>query len=195
MLNYSDSDEDCDSDISEEYQSSYVLGICELFNKQIHGFIEDQSSPSIYYHYFMRNDFKIQTFYKRFTIIENSCQRLNNYYKNVVYYNHPIYYVDHSIQNYKKIIQGNIYEYIKPEIIERIILPIGGECIAIKKTIWLKLIQRTWKKVYSQQKDVMNKRKSLHSIRYREIHGLWPNHCLYYPTIKGMLSYLLIKKS
>ena len=64
-------------------RSSYVLGICELFNVNIHGFIEGNSSPSIYYHYFMRNDFYIQDFYQNITMIKNTCRQLNLYYKNM----------------------------------------------------------------------------------------------------------------
>jgi len=173
-------------------RSSYVLGICELFNEKIHGFIEGNSSPSIYYHYFMRNDFDIQDFYQNILLINNICRRLNLYYKNRIYISQMIYYNNHPIRNYGTIIRSinsfqYSYRYIKPEIIQRVILPFGGECIAIIKTIWLRIIQRTWKKIYSQQKEVLNKRKCLSSIHYREIRGVWPPNCSYYPTIKGMM--------
>ena len=182
--------------MTSENQSTYVLGICELFNEKIHGFIQDNSSPTIFYHYFMRNDIPLEDFYQNFHRIKNMCNRLNIYYKNFIYFNLNIYYPNHPIQNYGKIIRSmtsfqHSYRYIKPEIIQRIILPFGGESIAIKKTIWLRLIQRTWKKIYSQQKQVLNKRKTMNSIRYRETRGQWPSYCNYYPTIRGMLHYLV----
>jgi hypothetical protein len=64
------------------------------------------------------------------------------------------------------------------------------ECIAIKKTFWIKLIQRTWKNIMKKRKDVLNKRKSLFSLRYRETHGNWPTSCFYFPKLKGMLNNL-----
>ena len=178
--------------MNEENGSTYVLGICELFNDKIHGFISGQSSPSLYDHYFMRNDFDIEEFYQNTILIYNICKRFNLYYKNRIYFNPLIYYNNHPIRNYGKIIRSidsyrYSYRYIKPEIIKRVILPFGGECVAIIKTVWLRLIQRTWKKIYSQRKEVLNKRKCLSSIRYREIRGVWPPHCSYYPTIKGMM--------
>lgn len=174
-------------------QSIYVLGICELFNKNIHGFIQGESSPEIYYHYFMRNEISIQEFYEDIHMVEETCQRLNSYYNRIC--RMPYYYLAHPISNYRKIIQSNQsetssydYYYIKPEIIERIILPKGGECISVIKTFWLRIVQRTWKKVFLKQKEIWNKRMSFHSIRYREIHGSYPSDCSYYPTIYGMLS-------
>ena len=63
-----------------------------------------------------------------------------------------------------------------------------GECVAIKKTLWIKLIQRTWKKVVKERKDIFKKRCLLSSLKYREIYGKWPNTCNYLPTLKGMLN-------
>ena len=174
-------------------QSIYLLGICELFNENIHGFIQGESSPEIYYHYFMRNEISIQEFYEDIRMVEEMCQRLNYYYTNRIC-RIPYYYLYHPIPNYRKIIQSNQsqssydYRYIKPEIIERIILPKGGECIAIIKTFWLRIIQRTWKKVFLKQKEILNKRMSIYCIKYLEIHGSYPSDCSYYPTINGMLS-------
>jgi hypothetical protein len=171
-------------------QSNYVLGICELFNENIHGFIPGQSSPIIYYHYFMRNDLDIEDFYQNITLIKNICKRFNKNYKNNISVNVNIC-LNHPIKNYQKIIQSmDYYHYIKPEIIKKVILSFGNECVAIIKTFWLKLIQRTWKKIYSQQREVLNKRKCLSSIQYREIKGTWPSSCSYYPTLKGMMSFL-----
>ena len=168
-------------------QSIYVLGICELFNDTIHGFIEGQSSPEIYHHYFMRNEIQIQEFYEEFDAIKQICERLNYYYSSRIC-RITYFYIHHPIENYRRIIknnpQGN-YEYIKPEIIERIILPKGGECIAIIKTFWLRIVQRTWKKVYSKQKEIWNQRRTIQSILNREIFRA--KEYEYYPTLKGML--------
>lgn len=68
-------------------------------------------------------------------------------------------------------------------------LDIGTDDVfnAILKTFWLKIIQRKWKKIYKQKQDVIRKRKSLSSIRNREIHGCLKDGTDYYPSIYGML--------
>jgi len=51
------------------------------------------------------------------------------------------------------------------------------ECVAtcIIKTHYIRLIQRKWKRLY---KEMMSRRISPSSIRYREIHGRWATNCL-----------------
>jgi gamma-glutamyl-gamma-aminobutyraldehyde dehydrogenase len=58
------------------------------------------------------------------------------------------------------------------------------------KTTWIRLIQRTWKKIFNMRKNITNKRQNLTSLRHRELTGKWPSDCSYCPTIYGMLSYL-----
>jgi hypothetical protein len=77
----------------------------------------------------------------------------------------------------------------KLEIAECIYLP-SDYCISILKTIWLKLIQRVWKKIYKEKKLIISLRRNINSLKHREIYGKWPNNCLIYPTLKGMLSNL-----
>jgi hypothetical protein len=93
--------------------------------------------------------------------------------------------IEHSIiRNYT-----NICLKIKPEIAECIYLD-TGECICILKTFWLRLIQRTWRKIFKKRRYMFQLRHTLKSIRYREIHGKWPIECANMPTIHRMLSYL-----
>ena len=88
------------------------------------------------------------------------------------------------IKNYLDIISRN--DYIKPEIILSLKLS-SGYSVAIIKTFWLKIIQRTWKKVFSEKNRIWNQRKSIRDLSYRSIHGKWSNTI---PTLKGMLFYL-----
>ena len=57
----------------------------------------------------------------------------------------------------------------------------------IVKTHWLRIIQRTWKKVFQQRKNVLNKRMQLGSIRLFELSGKYPADAAYMPTLSGML--------
>jgi hypothetical protein len=74
------------------------------------------------------------------------------------------------------------------EIAECIYLP-SGHCIAILKTFWLRLIQRVWKRVFSERKMCRERRAHPTAIRYREIYGKWPKDCCILPGLVGMLRY------
>ena len=73
------------------------------------------------------------------------------------------------------------------EIAECIYLEPLGHCVGIIKTFWIKIIQRTWKKIMKRRREVINIRKSLSSIRYRELNGRWPLNCNDIPGLNGML--------
>jgi hypothetical protein len=94
------------------------------------------------------------------------------------------------IRNYKNIIKS--FNYIQPHIVECVYLSDpGGECVAILKTFWLKIIQRTWKRVYKQRMSVLC---SVPMMRMREIRG--GNSCFQYekihiPGLRGMLNGLM----
>jgi hypothetical protein len=88
------------------------------------------------------------------------------------------------IRNYHNIIRDP--NYIKPEIAECIVLP-TGENIAIIKTMWIKIIQRKWKKVYAARQHIIKCRSCPSSLSTRQLTGMWPRHCLRMPGLKGML--------
>lgn len=81
-------------------------------------------------------------------------------------------------------------DYIKPEIAECIYLP-SGECIAIKKTFWLSIIQRTWKNIYKKRIEILNKRTTPEELYYWQTHGKW-SYSL--PSLSGMLIRLRKKR-
>jgi hypothetical protein len=91
--------------------------------------------------------------------------------------------------NYINIYRRNNPLRFKIEIAECLYLP-SSHCVSILKTHWLKLVQRTWKKIYKHRKQTLLLRSHPNSLKYREIHGRWPNSCSNYPILKGMLSYL-----
>ena len=92
-----------------------------------------------------------------------------------------------TIRNYHNIISRP--NYIKPEIAECINLP-TGEHIVIIKTMWIKIIQRKWKKVFSARKHIIKCRSCPASLSTRQLTGKWPSHCISLPGLKGMLSNL-----
>ena len=103
------------------------------------------------------------------------------------YYNDSEVEPHNILRNYQNIIAR--LDYIKPEIAECIELE-SQYSVAIIKTIWIKLIQRKWKKIYAERKNVIRQRAQFASLKTRELTGKWPQHCLYLPTIRGILSNL-----
>ena len=123
-------------------------------------------------------------------------------------YNENIHGISNNDINYYYLTQYRLKKYnnylineittinprIKTEIAECIILP-SDHNVSILKTFWIRLVQRVWKKIFTERKRIIQKRLNPRAIFYREISGRWPNECVYYPCLKGMLSNLLITSS
>jgi hypothetical protein len=90
--------------------------------------------------------------------------------------------VHNTIRNYKTIVQSN--HYFSPQIAQCIVLS-TQETIAIIKTMWIKIIQRTWKKVYLKRKQILNKLIITNKFQLRS------NMMKSLPSIHGMLSNLV----
>lgn len=74
----------------------------------------------------------------------------------------------------------------KIEIIQIYIL--NEAYITVKKTYWLKLIQRHWRKVITEKKRIMMKRGNIVSMNHFAVRGRWPEGLNSFPRLKGMLS-------
>ena len=73
--------------------------------------------------------------------------------------------------------------------IDIFVLDIHNDCYrTILKTVWLRLIQRHWKKVYQERMKVINLRKRWDTQRYFELRGKYPRDACYLPTIYGLMS-------
>lgn len=57
----------------------------------------------------------------------------------------------------------------------------------ILKTFWLKLVQRTWKRIYKERQRVLQLRKRLKTQDYVRIYGKYPTGCRNWPCLHGML--------
>ena len=99
------------------------------------------------------------------------------------------YFPHKTIRNYHNIISRP--DYIKPEIGECFEL-ITGEQIVIIKTMWLKIIQRKWKKVFAKRQLVIKYRSSPSSLRFRQLTGKWPEYCIQMPGLNGLISKTMI---
>lgn len=64
--------------------------------------------------------------------------------------------------------------------------------ICVLKTYWIRLIQRTWKRIFQQKQRYREviQRNAIYLMRLRELHGV----SLTYPGLHGMLNYLVLQK-
>lgn len=163
----------------EESTTKFNIVLCELYSSSFHGEPIDKNTI---YNYIVINRFKELNI----LLINNIANNAMGFYSYIVNKDSKLIY-NNIFKNYKNIIMKQ--DYIKPEIAQCIYLS-GGELIAIIKTFWIKLIQRTWKKIYKQKKEIIEKRKSLQSIMSREINGKCKITPTTIPSLKGMLYYL-----
>jgi hypothetical protein len=89
------------------------------------------------------------------------------------------------IRNYNNIVKS--HKYMKPEIIEKVYLK-GGECCAIIKTFWLRIVQRTWRRILKERKKIIQLRKRPSAIMNWQLKGKWPDDCLYIPGLINMIT-------
>ena len=193
---------------SMRVKNKHYLMLCELHHPGRHGKTED-SDPNIETHYLVYDTFEpitgISLDYldnceeldtdneydsdddienRELININNEIMFLKEMYSNPINFNSQYFETHPKIRNYHSIVLAP--NYIKAEIGEYIILP-TQEAIAILKTFWLRIIQRKWKKVFQERKNIVKQRCHLSNLLIREIHGIWPDSCLSLPSLRGML--------
>ena len=184
--NYPDNNNDYDSDDydSDDYEENvydcdeisptkYNIVLCELFNNKLHG----STNSDVSKHYLLINRIKKLDL----DFIDDWTAPLNQ-----DYIDRQEQITPHKfIRNYKNMItQPN---YIKPEIGEIINLP-TGHSVCIIKTMWLRVIQRAWKRLIKERKQVIKMRCRFQSLKHREITGWWPDNCRHWPDLQGLLT-------
>jgi len=158
---------DVEYEPEEQSLTRFNIILCELHNVRIHG----KACNNVKANYLVYCRFKNLNMY----YINDIIHFMNIKYANLNNLQHNIF------RNYKNIILN-----IKPEIAQCIYLD-TQECIAILKTFWIKIIQRTWKNIIKKRKEIIKNRCNIFSLKYREINGKFPKELLNYPTLKGML--------
>jgi hypothetical protein len=185
---------------SESNNKKYYLMLCELHYPGRHGKTED-SDPSIETHYLVYNrisyshldeyeeydtdydsDDSEDEYNNVFIKLNSEIKRLREHNSNSL---NTLYSKKHpTIRNYHNIIKKP--NYIKAEIGEYIILP-TQEAIAILKTFWLRIIQKKWKKVFQERKNIIKQRCNLLNLLTRELSINLINLYKNLPGLKGML--------
>lgn len=141
--------------MTEYPNCKFNMVLCELFNPRIHG-VDNSSDPNINGHYLVHSR------YHNYQMIDSDAGTYFDDDDYTIYDLIPCFkaYIRQRgrvgphdfIRNYKKIVLNK--NYIKPEIAHCICLS-GGECVAILKTFWLRIIQRAWKRVYKERSRII----------------------------------------
>jgi hypothetical protein len=146
--------------------SKYSLGICELYFKKIHGPWQQSSYGDATTNYLLyctitADEFSTNEYLNDITLIKNNyCTHLNN--RILSSEQNP------NIRNLFNIISRP--NYIKLDIIEERYLD-GGECVAIIKTCWLKILQKNWRKKYKKRQELVMFYKNPKNLFRRELLG------------------------
>ena len=156
----------------------FTLAICELFYPVIHGY-DNLSDPEVLGHYLVYMSLDLIT-YKKKHICKGTIRHVSYFYNLLPPVLHP------WIRNYHAIVKRK--NYIQLHIVETMILE-GGEKVAIIKTFWLRLVQRAWKRVFSERKCVLQKRCLPEALVHWQRVGKWPLSCFYLPSLQGMLTH------
>lgn len=151
------------------------LVVCELYNPIIHCY--DYTNNISEWENVCMHWLNIKTFSRGISTnrINKFIKLIKNNYKRYELITHPF------IKNYHNIIVKN--NYLQLHLAKNILLD-TGEIICIIKTYWLKIIQRTWKRIYKERQIIIQKRKNPLSIIYFQQNGKWPKDCCIIPSLK-----------
>ena len=151
------------------------LVVCELYNPKIHCY--DYINKITEWENVCMHWLTIKTFSRNSSKnkIKNFIKLAKKSYSQYTLLTHPF------IQNYNNIIINK--NYLQLHLAKNIVLD-TGETICIIKTYWIRIIQRTWKRVYKERQLIIQKRKNPLSILYFQQHGKWPKDCCIFPYLK-----------
>ena len=145
--------------IKHPMTTQFELAHCELYHPNIHGEVYDEDQPYdtpfhdkdyIYSSYLYHGNITLDEFYG------------DDYIIDIEHYPNPPHPV---IRHWN--------EAIKPyslQIVQRI--DHGYYALCIVKTVWIKILQRKWKRYYH---SMLAKRKNPRKLMYRQITGKWKN--------------------
>lgn len=171
MVNYdldvsNDSDNSDDSDYLQEYSEDYLD---DLYLNDIEHSESEKETFKYYigitklikpdYHYLLVNSISSKMFFKySFRII------------------------------LKYLAEYGILQTFNPQIDILKLIIIDNTYTVIKKTFWIRIIQRTWKKVLLKRSIILLRRRILTSQRMFEITGRYPDGLNVLPGLCGFLS-------
>ena len=114
------------------------LGICELHNTFLHGPCIPED-PRVAGHFLFMFDVPLDEFYD------------NRYIYLITSYPRPIRQYSGNVRVYFDIVnRAGAYPLL--EIVQTVMLEPSGECVAIIKTFWIRLVQRRWNRIFAERR-------------------------------------------
>lgn len=112
------------------------LGICELYNAFLHGPCE----PHVAGHFLFLCDIQLSEFYA------------GGYTEMIAPYpRHPIRRYSGNVRAYFDMVnRPNAHPRV--EVVRTVMMEPDGECVAIIKTFWIRLVQRRWKRIFAERR-------------------------------------------
>lgn len=103
--------------------------------------------------------------------------------------NYPIY----SILFY--LYEFSLFHFVKNriEIMKLYIHPVTAEYIVVLKTFWLRIVQRTWRRILRERAEILRKRCSIQNIQHRLVYGRHLIGLNVLPGLYGMLRPLFVE--
>jgi hypothetical protein len=104
------------------------------------------------------------------------------------FFSYPIENITHYLKYYSVI---RTEELDTPEIMQLMIHPTSDAYNVVLKTHWIRLIQRTWKNVMLNRKNIIKQWAHPDALKQREIQG---KSTIVLPSFRGMMAYLKVNK-
>lgn len=145
----------CIALMNQNPRERLCLGICEFYNPTLHGECDD-ARMSNYFFYTCQVD--LADFY------DGSISEFMSEYPGALKYTGVV-------RAYWSIVsRPNAYPML--EIVQPVTLEPGGECVAVIKTFWLRIIQRKWKRIFAERRRRLSQLLAPYGLMQREIGAL-----------------------
>ena len=168
-------------------QPRYELVVCEYFHRDFHGF-DDDSDPHIESQYLVHTRFPVppSTSTDPWKNIHAVCLQLGRLYRNLLQSQPSTTITHHPVFRHYRHLADNPRTY-SLQLAEVHHLR-GGECVAVLKTFWLRLVQRSWKRVFAKRQEVLRRRGRPEELAWFQRVGKWSPECGTLPSVLGMMA-------
>ena len=161
-------------------KTRFRLARCDLFHPLFHGITNEFIASQFILDYIIPKNLALNS-PENILAIELLHNQKNLYYRSHQLLNNLLFTTTNNIfRNYVEIatnIKNTNYEFV--EIFD--IIDDGGYKIhwVVKKTFFLRLLQRKWRNYLHRRNTAIQNRMKISSLNYSRIYGRWPVGCYY----------------
>jgi hypothetical protein len=167
------SDEDYDSDSSSQYSNNNIVE----FDSVVEDIFDDEE-------HFIDSDYDDRKYFIGLPCLMRT--QLREWILQIAITPKSFFKYDYnSVMRY--LVEYSVTRIYNPKIhIMQLDISNTGSYNVILKTFWLKIIQRTWKRIYKERQKFVSNCKNPTELLYRQLHGKWKGNKKY-TGLKGML--------